>query len=92
MSISKKDLSNNLKTEANISMEHASIFVETFFQSLSESFQKNQTIKISGFGTFKKFNTKPRVGRNPKTMQSFPIPSKPKIKFKTSSKVKDMLN
>ena len=92
MSISKKDLSINLKTEANISMERASIFIETFFQSLSESIQKNETIKISGFGTFKKFNTKPRVGRNPKTMQSFPIPSKPKIKFKTSSKVKDMLN
>tara|TARA_Y100000994_G_scaffold15860_1_gene12045 strand:+ start:4418 stop:4696 length:279 start_codon:yes stop_codon:yes gene_type:complete len=92
MSISKKDLSNSLKTEANISTEHASIFIETFFQSLSESFQKNQTIKISGFGTFTKFNTKPRVGRNPKTMQSFPIPSKQKIKFKTSSKVKEMLN
>jgi hypothetical protein len=25
-------------------------------------------------------------------MQSFPIPSKPKIKFKASSKVKEMLN
>ena len=92
MSISKKDLSNSLKTEANISTEDASIFIETFFQSLSESFQKNQTIKISGFGTFTKFNTKPRVGRNPKTMQSFPIPSKQKIKFKTSCKVKEMLN
>ena len=92
MSISKKDLSNSLKTEANISTEDASIFIETFFQSLSESFQKNQTIKISGFGTFTKFNTKPRVGRNPKTMQSFPISSKPKIKFKASSKVKEMLN
>ena len=92
MSISKKDLSNSLKTEANISTEDASIFIETFFQSLSESFQKNQTIKISGFGTFTKFNTKPRVGRNPKTMQSFPIPSKQKIKFKASSKVKEMLN
>ena len=92
MSISKKDLSINLKTEANISMEHASIFIETFFQSLSESIQKNETIKISGFGTFKKFNTKPRMGRNPKTMQTFAIPQRPKIKFLSSNKVKEMLN
>ena len=54
--------------------------------------QKNEVVKISGFGSFKKFSTKARVGRNPKTMQPFPIPSKLKIKFFPSNKVKKMLN
>jgi len=92
MSISKKDLSNALKKEANLSMDDASIFIETFFTSLSKSFQVNEIVKISGFGTFKKFNTKPRMGRNPKTMQTFVIPQRPKIKFLSSNKVKEMLN
>ena len=92
MSISKKDLSNSLKKEADLSMEEASIFIENFFSTLSESFQKNEIVKIAGFGSFKKFSTKPRMGRNPKTMQPFPIPSKLKIKFMPSNKVKEMLN
>ena len=92
MSVSRKDLSNSLKKETGLSMPDASIFVEIFFRTLSESFQKNEIVKISGFGSFKKFSTKSRVGRNPQTLESFPIPSKLKIKFIPSGKVKKMLN
>ena len=81
-----------MKKESDLSMEEAAIFIENFFKTLSESFQKNEIVKISGFGSFKKFYTKARVGRNPKTMEPFPIPSKLKIKFVPSNKVKKMLN
>ena len=92
MSISKKDLSDSLKKNTDLSMVDASNFIEAFFTTLAESLQKNEIVKISGFGSFKKFSTKPRVGRNPKTMQPFPIPSRSKIKFMPSNKVKEMLN
>ena len=92
MSISKKDLSNSLKKETDLSIEDASFFIESFFKALSDSFLKNEVVKISGFGSFKKFYTKPRIGRNPKTMEPFPIPSKLKIKFAPSNKVKKILN
>lgn len=92
MSISKKDLSNSLKNDTDLSIRDASIFIDNFFKILSESFQKNEVVKISGFGSFKKFSTKARLGRNPKTMQPFPISSKSKIKFMASNKVKKMLN
>lgn len=92
MSISKKDLSISLKKETGLSMEDASIFIENFFKTLSDAFLKNEVVKISGFGSFKKFATKARVGRNPKTLEPFPIPSKLKIKFVPSNKVKKMLN
>ena len=92
MSISKKDLSYSLKKETKLSMENASNFVDTFFESLSESFQKNDTVKIAGLGTFKKFKTKSRIGRNPKTLESFPILPKSKIKFMASNKVKKLIN
>ena len=92
MSISKKDLSDSLKKNTDLSMTDASIFIEAFFTTLAESFQKNETVKIYGFGSFKKFSTKQRTGRNPKTMQPFLIPSRSNIKFMPSSKVKEMLN
>ena len=58
MSISKKDLSNSLKKDTDLSMRDASIFIDNFFKILSESFQKNEEVKISGFGSFKIFSTK----------------------------------
>jgi nucleoid DNA-binding protein len=47
---------------------------------------------LSGFGTFEVFQTKPRVGRNPKTMETFPIISRDKVKFSASTRAKSFLN
>jgi nucleoid DNA-binding protein len=49
-------------------------------------------VKLSGFGTFKVFQTKPRSGRNPKTMETFPILSRKKVRFTATTKAKDYLN
>ena len=92
MNITKKDLSHSLKEEVNLSKEESSVFVDEFFISLAKALNKNSKVKISGFGTFIKFYTKPRIGRNPKTKESFPIPSKEKVKFAPTKKTKNMLN
>jgi integration host factor subunit alpha len=92
MNITKKDLSSSLKDEFSLSGEQGSIIVDEFFTSLAHAIKINPTVKISSFGTFKKIITKSRVGRNPQTMDIFPILSKEKIKFLPSSKTKNMLN
>jgi len=92
MNITKKDLSTSLKQEFNLSTEEASDFVDEFFHSLSKAVNSNQKVKISGFGTFSKFLTKPRIGRNPKTMDSFSITSQQKIKFLPTNKLKCIIN
>ena len=92
MSVSKKDLSNSLKNELNLTVEESSIFVDEFFNSLAKALNANEVVKISGFGTFRKFLTKSRVGRNPNTMEVFSIPPKEKVKFWLSDKAKKMLN
>jgi integration host factor subunit alpha len=92
MNITKKDLSMSLRQEFSLSMEEASIFVDEFFLSLAKSINQNPSVKIAGFGTFKKFLTKPRIGRNPKTMDIFLINPKQKIKFSPTKKLKDLIN
>jgi integration host factor subunit alpha len=92
MNITKKDLSISLRQEFNLSTEEASIFVDEFFLSLSKAINRNPRVQIAGFGTFEKFLTKPRIGRNPKTMDSFPINSKQKIKFLPTKKLKCLIN
>ena len=92
MNITKKDLSTSLRQEFNLSMEDASIFVDEFFLSLAIAINQNPRVKIAGFGTFEKFLTKSRIGRNPRTMASFPIGSMQKIKFLPTNKLKKLIN
>jgi integration host factor subunit alpha len=92
MNITKKDLSISLRQELNLSMEEASIFVDEFFLSLVKAINQNPRVKIAGFGTFQKFLTKARIGRNPRTMDSFSIDPKQKIKFLPTKKLKDLIN
>ena len=92
MNITKKDLSASIKEEFSLSSEQGSMIVDEFFVSLSHAMKVNPLVKISGFGTFKKFTTKSRIGRNPQTMDRFVIPSKQQIKFLPSTKIRSILN
>ena len=92
MSFAKKDLSQKLKQVLNLKMETTDLLVDEVFQSIKKSLRESKTVKLSGFGTFEVFQTKPRVGRNPKTMEAFPVISRDKVKFKASTKAKSFLN
>jgi len=92
MSLSKRHLSKSLKQTLNLRSEVADGIVNAFFEIARESVNSGNTLKLSGFGTFEVVQTKERVGRNPKTMESFDIPSKQKVKFSPTSKSKDFLN
>ena len=92
MSLAKKDLSQKLKQVLNLKMETTDLLVDEVFQSIKKSLRESKIVKLSGFGTFEVFQTKPRVGRNPKTMEAFPIISRDKVKFSASTKAKSFLN
>lgn len=92
MSLAKKDLSQKLKQELNLKIEMTDLLVDELFQSIKRSLRQSKIVKLSGFGTFEVFQTKPRLGRNPKTMETFPIKSRDKVKFMASIKTKGFLN
>ena len=73
-------------------METTDLLVDEFFQVLKKSLRESKTVKLSGFGTFEVFQTKPRLGRNPKTMEVFPILSRDKVRFTATKKAKSFLN
>ena len=92
MTLTKKELSQNLSDQTELSLADAKKFVDLFFDTIKEQLNSGKTVKLSGFGTFDIVQTKERVGRNPKTMEEFPIPSKRKVKFTVSPKVKKSIN
>ena len=92
MTLTKKELAQNLSDQTELSLADAKKFVDLFFDTIKEQLNSGKTVKLSGFGTFDIVQTKERVGRNPKTMKEFPIPSKRKVKFTVSPKVKKSIN
>ena len=53
---------------------------------------KTKIVKLSGFGSFNYKRTIQRIGRNPKTEESYIIPILNKLNFKPSNKIKADLN
>ena len=92
MTLTKKELAQNLSDQTELSFADAKKFVDLFFDTIKEQLNSGKTVKLSGFGAFDIVQTKERVGRNPKTMEEFPIPSKRKVKFTVSPKVKKSIN
>ena len=90
MSLTKKDLANNISKKLGLSQKDSLFFVQNFFKILIDN--KTSNIKINKFGTFQYKKTPKRVGRNPKTLEEFEIKSRKKLTFQLSDKIKQTIN
>ena len=91
MSLTKNNIINYLKKNSSLSFGEASSIFESFL-SVIKSKSKSKSVKLSGFGTFSFKKTPKRVGRNPKTKDSYIIPELYKLNFKPSNKLKEQIN
>lgn len=91
MKITKYLIAKNISRNTNFSGKESSEFVETFISIIKKNVEK-KIIKISSFGTFQKKQSPKRIGRNPKTGESYIIPTMRKVIFITSNKIKKFLN
>ena len=91
MSLTKNNIINNLRINLSLSSNEASSIFELLL-SVIKSKSKSKSVKLSGFGTFSFKKTPKRVGRNPKTKDSYIIPELNKLNFKPSNKVKEQIN
>ena len=91
MSLTKSNIINKIKKSSSLTSCEASSILESFLL-LIKSQSKSKSLKLSSFGTFSFQKTPKRVGRNPKTQDSYIIPELKKLNFKPSNKVKEHLN
>tara|TARA_Y100000766_G_scaffold243248_1_gene221918 strand:+ start:333 stop:611 length:279 start_codon:yes stop_codon:yes gene_type:complete len=92
MNLTKKHLSSILKKELKLSVDISDSLVDEFFQAIKMTLRSQKNIKLSGFGSFEAYITKERIGRNPKSMENYRIPSQNKVRFSPTSKAKYFLN
>ena len=92
MNLTKKHLSSILKKELKLSVDISDSLVDEFFQAIKMTLRSQKNLKLSGFGSFETYLTKERMGRNPKSMENYRIPSQNKVRFSPTSKAKYFLN
>ena len=90
MNITKKYIAKKISESSDFSFKNSNLLLDSFISNIKKNLDKH--IKISKFGSFKTIKTKPRIGRNPKTLEPFPIISQKKVKFNPSQELKDSIN
>ncbi len=88
--MNKQDLIKEV-AKLTATKKQAAEIVEKVFGTIKESLKKKEAVAISGFGTFRVKETKPRTGRNPKTGETIQIPAKKKVTFRASKELKSLV-
>jgi integration host factor subunit alpha len=91
MNLSKANIAKNISKKSLVSASVANDILESFL-SLIKNKSKFRLVKLSSFGSFSFKKTPKRLGRNPKTKDSYIIPEMIKLNFKPSNKIKENLN
>jgi nucleoid DNA-binding protein len=91
MNITKNNIVKNIAKKSLIPSSEGSKILEAFMLLIKNK-AKLGVVKVNGFGTFSFKKTPKRVGRNPKTQDSYIIPVLNKLNFKPSYKIKEKIN
>ena len=82
MALTKKDLVLSVAKDTGITQVNVKRVVQRTLDHLVENLKEGKTIELRNFGVFKVRQRAPRRGRNPKTGQEVPVPSKRVVVFK----------
>ena len=91
MNFTKKDILKNITDSCSLTSHDGSMLLESFLK-LTKINVKSMPVKISGFGSFVYKITPKRIGRNPRTNESYEIKSFKRLVFRPSSRLKKLIN
>lgn len=90
--MTRAHLAESVFQQVGLSRQEAGVFVDTILDEISEALVRNETVKMSGFGTFAARQKAERIGRNPKTGVEVKIKPRRVLSFRASHILKDRLN
>ena len=86
--LTKAELAERLFEELGLNKREAKEIVAQFFEEICLCLERNEEVKLSGFGNFELRDKKQRPGRNPKTGENIPIRARRVVTFKPGQKLK----
>ena len=90
--MNKSELVKALADQANISLDEATLVVNTFVDSMKDSLLEVGRVEIRGFGSFKVKEYGSYAGRNPRTGEKVAVEPKRLPFFRAGKELKEYLN
>lgn len=90
--MTKADIIESVYEKVGFSKKESAEIVELVFDTLKETLERGDKVKISGFGNFIVRFKKARVGRNPQTGKEIEISARRVLTFRPSQVLKAALN
>lgn len=90
--MTKAEIVERVAEASKISKKDSVDIVETVFELIKETLEKENKLKIAGFGNFEVKAKADRKGRNPQTGEEITITARRILTFKPSSLLKQALN
>jgi DNA-binding protein HU-beta len=87
--MTKSQLVQKLSEESELSKKQADTVLQALVELTVGSVRKGDPVKIPGLGTFRKVQTKARMGRNPQTGEPIKIPARKKVRFSVAKTFKE---
>lgn len=84
----RADLAKALYRNVGLSMSESNQLVSEVFEIITQTLERGEAVKIASFASFRPRFKKARVGRNPKSGQTYPISARNAISFDMSSGLK----
>lgn len=80
--MNKSDLIETIASSARISKAAAERGLNGMLTMMSSAMEGGERVTLAGFGSFTVVDRAPRTGRNPKTGEIVPIPSRKAVRFR----------
>lgn len=90
--MTKADIIESVYEKVGFSKKESAELVELVFDTLKETLERGDKVKISGFGNFQPRFKRSRPGRNPQSGQPIEITARRVVKFVPSQVLKADLN
>ena len=90
--MNKSELIKSLSEQTNISIDEATLVVNTFVDNMKNALLEGDHVEIRGFGSFKVKEYGAYAGRNPRTGLKVEVESKRLPFFRAGKELKEFLN
>ncbi len=87
--MTKSQLVQKLAEAAELNKKQADVTLQALVELTVATVRKGDPVKIPGLGTFRKVQTKARMGRTPQTGEAIKIPARKKVRFSVAKTFKE---
>lgn len=87
--MTKTDIVDAIAEKTELPKTKSKDALEALLDTITERLQDGEKVTLTGFGTFRTYRRKSRMGRNPQTGERIKIPAATVPKFKAGKNLKE---